>query len=151
MCYSKFWKKFLILILIESSLYSWVMNLDLDSWDLEPWILILVSRLSSLVLNSYWFLSGISLIFPNSSFYFFFNFLLSLSKQKKKLILFFSLCEREGRTRVAPVDRNRRSKLLQCCCSNTHFVVSPTILGFSYPFVFLLSERVKHWIFFWKC
>ena len=38
-------------------LESWVLNLDLDSWDLEPWILILVSRLSSWVLNSSWFLS----------------------------------------------------------------------------------------------
>ena len=38
-------------------LESWVLNLDLDSWDLESWILILDSRLSSWVLNSSWFLS----------------------------------------------------------------------------------------------
>jgi len=43
-------KNFLILILIESSLHSWILSL-------EPWILILVFRLSSWVLNSSWFLS----------------------------------------------------------------------------------------------
>ena len=35
----------------------WVLNLDLDSWGLEPWILILDSKISSWVLNSSWFLS----------------------------------------------------------------------------------------------
>ncbi len=36
---------------------DWFLNLDLDSWHLEPWILILDFRLSSWVLNSSWFLS----------------------------------------------------------------------------------------------
>ena len=59
MCYSIFEKNFsylswLSLLLI---LESWVLNLDLDSWDLEPWILILDSKLSFWVLNSSWFLS----------------------------------------------------------------------------------------------
>ena len=42
-----------LLLILE----SWVLNLDLDSWDLEPWIFILDSKLSSWVLNSSWFLS----------------------------------------------------------------------------------------------
>ena len=62
-------KNFLILILIKSFLHSWILSLEswfwflrswalnLDSWDLEPWILILYSRLSSWVLNSSWFFS----------------------------------------------------------------------------------------------
>ena len=52
MCYSKFWKNFLILILIESFLHSWILSLESWSWFLRSWILNLDSRLSSWVLNS---------------------------------------------------------------------------------------------------
>ena len=59
MCYWIFEKKisylsWLSLLLI---LESRVLNLDLDSWDLGPWIFILDSKLSSWVLNSSWCLS----------------------------------------------------------------------------------------------
>ncbi|CAJ1939757.1 unnamed protein product [Sphenostylis stenocarpa] len=47
------------------------------------------------------------------------------------------------RNRSGPADRNPRSMLLQCCCSNSHFVVSPTIVGFSYLFRLLpVAEHV---------
>jgi len=46
MCYSVFWKNFLILILIKSSLDSWILSLEswscffeLESWNLILWFL----------------------------------------------------------------------------------------------------------------
>ena len=67
MCYSVIEKNFLILILIESSLDSWILSLEtwswlflnLDSWNLilESWILILETRVLNLwnLLNSWFF------------------------------------------------------------------------------------------------
>ena len=54
-----FWKNFLILILIESSLDSWIFSLESWSWflELESWNLILVSwnQISSWTLKCSWF------------------------------------------------------------------------------------------------
>ena len=50
MCYSKFWKNFLILILIGSFLHSWILIMILEILNLESWFLILGFLLESWIL-----------------------------------------------------------------------------------------------------
>ena len=51
LCYSMFWKTFLVLILIESSLDSWI--LSLESWS---WLFLNLDYSWNLILEAFWLL-----------------------------------------------------------------------------------------------